>query len=140
MPYSTEDWDRFEKVLDDARVAHGLDWKDVAELAGLSVEGIRMLRRGLVDEPRASNLSKLEATLRLPLGTLRNVLRDPDFPIATAKPEPEPEPEPEAKDPYVADLEQRYGLDPENASAAAVLIRALQRKRGNSPDRSKKEA
>jgi hypothetical protein len=59
--------------------------------------------------------------------------------------EPEPldepdEPEPEPQDPYAADLEKRYDLEPEDAEATAVLIRALRRKRRNSPGQSKKEA
>lgn len=142
MSYSTEDWDRVEKVLDEARVRLGMEWKEVALKARHSVEGIRAIRRGLIDEPRPANLAKLEAALSLPFGTITNVLRDPDFsiPTATSEPEPPSEPEPEPEDPLVAELMARdEGLTHEGAVAAAVIIRAY-RKQGNSPDQSRRHA
>jgi hypothetical protein len=144
MSYSLEDWQRVDQVLEAARLrlSPPVGWKEVALKARLSVEGIRMIRRGLVDDPRSDNLAKIEAALRLPLGTIANVLKDPDFTISsgTAEPEQPTEPEPEPEDPLVAELMARDdGLTRDGAVAAAVIIRAY-RKRGNSPDQSKREA
>lgn len=142
MSYSPEAWKRVDQVLEAARVRlrPPLGWKEVALRAGLSAEGIRVIRRGLVEDPRPENLAKIETALGLPLGTITNVLRDPGFQVPVATPDPQPEPEPEPQNHYAEELQERYGLTPERAEAAAVMIRALQRGDGNSPDQSKKEA
>lgn len=53
---------------------------------------------------------------------------------------PEPTPKPESEDPYVADLQERYGLDPTGAQAAAAVIRALRPNGDNSANPGIREA
>lgn len=66
--------------------------------------------------------------------------REPEVLDEPVEPESEPEPEPEPEDPYVADLQERYGLDPTGAAAAAAVIRALRPNGDNSANPGIREA
>lgn len=88
-----------------------LRWSDVADLAGISYETLRIIRRGHVEGMRPLTESGIEQALKWVPGSIAEVLTG-------GKPTPEPEPEREPVDPAVELLREahriyfeRYGLD-----------------------------
>jgi len=120
---------RLAELMEERRLDLGLRWNDVAAESGMSVEGLRAMRRdGAV--PRALNQRGIEKALRWERGSVKRVLRGEDpVPLAAVA----------VPDDALAALEAELGvdlspLDPEVrqiwlAFAAAVIARTAERDR-----------
>lgn len=136
------DWKRLGRYVKDRREDElDLTQLDVQNAGGPSMATQRLIEGGHKKGYSTMTIAALETALGWEHGSAAKILRggEPDL-RDPSEPELEPEPEPEPEDPDPAVLAKRHGLTPESAEAAAVLIRALQRADGDSPDQSKKEA
>lgn len=135
------DWERLGRYVRRRRDKElDMTQLDVQNAGGPSTATMRLIEGGHQEGYSTMTIAALETALGWEHGSAAKILRNGEPDLKPAQPEPEPEPEPEPQNHYAAELQERYGLTPEAAEAAAVLIRALQRADGDSPDQSKKEA
>jgi transcriptional regulator with XRE-family HTH domain len=83
-----------------------LRWRDVADLAGISYETLRTIRRGQYDGMRPLTESGIEQALKWSAGSLAVIL-------AGGNPTRLPDPEAEPVDPAVPILDELHDLDAE---------------------------
>ncbi|MGH3388629.1 MAG: helix-turn-helix domain-containing protein [Actinomadura sp.] len=84
--------ERLARLLDERRADLGLHWIEVAELAGLTREGLRKIRNGTRLIQTESKLG-LERALRLKRGSINEAMAGGDLTPVDAEPEPAPKPE-----------------------------------------------
>jgi hypothetical protein len=93
---------RLAALMEERRLDLGLRWTDVAAESGMSVEGLRTMRRdGAV--PRALNQRGIERALRWEPGSIGRILRGED-PVPVAAPE-------QISDDELDQLEAELGVD-----------------------------
>lgn len=139
------DWERLGRYVRRRRDKElDMTQLDVQNAGGPSTATMRLIEGGHQPGYSTMTIAALETAMGWAPGSAVKILQggEPDLKPAQPEPEPEPgpEPEPAPQNHYAAELQERYGLTSEGAEAAAVLIRALQRADGDSPDQSKKEA
>lgn len=74
-----------ERRMEERRADLGLRWKDVADAMGITVEGIRGIRKGPSGIP-AFTRRALERALRWPTGEVDRILGDTEAPLPSEVP------------------------------------------------------
>lgn len=95
---------RLDAAMEARRKELRLRWRDVADLAGISYETLRTIRRGQYEGMRPLTESGIERALKWATGSVAAVL-------AGGEPTPIPELQPEPVDPAVPILDELHRLD-----------------------------